>query len=264
MSESGGGPLSGRHALVTGGSRGIGLAVAVELARHGAALTLVARDRGRLAEAAAALPAGAACGVVACDVRAEAEVVAACAEARAARGPVDVLVNNAGAAVSASFARTERALWDEMLAVNLTATWLWTRTLLPGMVAAGWGRVVNVASTAGLAGHAYVSAYCAAKHGVVGLTRSLAAEVARSGVTVNAVCPGFTETDLVDEAVVNIVRTTGRSADEARAALAQRNPQRRLVRPAEVANAVGWLCLPGSEAVTGQAISVSGGEVMAG
>jgi NAD(P)-dependent dehydrogenase (short-subunit alcohol dehydrogenase family) len=149
-----------------------------------------------------------------------------------------------------------------MLAVNLTGTYLCTRAALPEMVARGTGRIVNVASTAGLVGYAYVAAYCAAKHGVVGLTRALALECAKSGVTVNAVCPGYTETDLIREAVAGIVHKTGRSEAEARAALVARNPQARMVQPAEVANAVLWLCLPGSEAITGQAIAVAGGEVM--
>ena len=130
------------------------------------------------------------------------------------------------------------------------------------MLAAGWGRIVNIASTAGLIGYGYVTAYCAAKHGVIGLTRALALEVAAKGVTVNAVCPGFTDTDIVKESVAKIVAKTGRTAEQARAELASRNPQKRLVLPEEVANAVAWLCLPGSEAVTGQAIAVAGGEVM--
>ena len=177
-------------------------------------------------------------------------------------GPVQILVNNAGVARSAPFHKTDSALWQAMLAVNLTGTYLCCRAALPGMLEAGFGRIVNVASTAGLTGYAYVTAYCAAKHGVIGLTRALALETARSAVTVNAVCPGYTDTDMVHQAVANIVAKTGKSEEQARAALTERNPQQRLVRPEEVANAVLWLCLPGSEAVTGQSISVSGGEVM--
>ena len=177
-------------------------------------------------------------------------------------GPVSILVNNAGQAVSAPFVKTDLALWQRMLQSNLTGTFLCTQAVLPGMLAAGYGRIVNVASTAGLIGYQYVSAYCAAKHGVIGLTRSLALELAKKNITVNAVCPGYTDTEIVRAAVANISAKTGRNEDEARAELARSNPQGRLVQPQEVANAVLWLCLPGSEAVTGQAIAVAGGEVM--
>ena len=149
-----------------------------------------------------------------------------------------------------------------MLAVNLDGTFHCTQAALPGMLDSGWGRIVNIASTAGLTGYGYVSAYCAAKHGVIGLTRALALELASKNITVNAVCPGFTETDLLREAVSNITAKTGRTEQEARTELASRNPQKRLVQPEEVANAVLWLCSPGSEAVTGQAIAVAGGEVL--
>jgi NAD(P)-dependent dehydrogenase (short-subunit alcohol dehydrogenase family) len=149
-----------------------------------------------------------------------------------------------------------------MIEVNLTGTFLCTQAALPGMLAAGWGRIVNIASTAGLRGYPYVSAYCAAKHGVIGLTRALALELARKNITVNAVCPGFTQTELLEASLATIVQKTGRSAAEARAELVRQNPQGRLVEPEEVAQAVLWLCLPGSAALTGQAIAVAGGEVM--
>jgi NAD(P)-dependent dehydrogenase (short-subunit alcohol dehydrogenase family) len=184
------------------------------------------------------------------------------AAAFARAGAVDILVNNAGQAASAPFGRTDAALWQRMLDVNLTGAYHCTQAALPGMLDAGWGRVVNVASTAGLTGYRYVAAYCAAKHGLVGLTRALALEVASRGVTVNAVCPGFTDTDIVADAVANIVRKTGRTAIEARAQLAAANPQGRLVQPDEVAHAVAWLCMPGAAALNGQAIAVAGGEVM--
>ena len=182
--------------------------------------------------------------------------------ARARFGEIAILVNNAGQAASAPFLKTDPALWRRMMAVNLDGTFHCTQAALAGMLAAGWGRIINIASTAGLTGYGYVTAYCAAKHGVVGLTRALAVEIATKGVTVNAVCPGFTDTDIVKEAVANIVAKTGRTAEQAQAELASRNPQKRLVRPEEVANAVAWLCLPGSEAITGQAIAVAGGELM--
>jgi NAD(P)-dependent dehydrogenase (short-subunit alcohol dehydrogenase family) len=248
--------LQGKHVVVTGASRGIGLAIAHALRAHGARVTLMARDAHALEAAAAELGGATAWHTV--DVT-DADGAAA-AFARA--GAVDILVNNAGQAASAPFGRTEAALWQRMLDVNLTGAYHCIQAALPGMLDAGWGRVVNVASTAGLTGYRYVAAYCAAKHGLVGLTRALALEVASRGVTVNAVCPGFTDTDIVADAVANIVRKTGRTAIEARAQLAAANPQGRLVQPDEVAHAVAWLCMPGAAALNGQAIAVAGGEVM--
>jgi NAD(P)-dependent dehydrogenase (short-subunit alcohol dehydrogenase family) len=242
---------------VTGGGRGIGAAIARALAQHGATLTLMGRDHARLESRARELAAQA----VTVDITAADSVAVAFARATTAAGPVHILVNNAGAAVSAPFIRTDFDLWKQMLEVNLTGTYLCCKQVLPRMLDGGFGRVVNIASTAGLTGYPYVTAYCAAKHGVVGLTRALALETARRNVTVNAVCPGYTETDLLGDAIANIVRTTGKSEDEARGALLSRNPQRRLVQPEEVANAALWLCLPGAEAITGQAIAVAGGEL---
>lgn len=253
-----------RHALVTGGARGIGLAVTRALLGAGARVTMLGRSRPHEPALQKALGAESLrrVHVVAADVSEPAAVAAAFADARARFGAVDTLVNNAGQADSAPVLKTDMVLWQRMLAVNLTGTWICTRQALPAMLEAGWGRIVNVASTAALRGYAYVSAYCAAKHGVLGLTRSLALELATKGVTVNAVCPGYTETDLLQRSVDNIVAKTGRSADDARAQLASGNPQGRLVQPKEVADAVLWLCGAAADAVTGQAISVSGGEVM--
>ena len=254
-------PLEGQHAVVTGGGRGIGAAVAAALAQQGATLTLMGRDAQRLEAQAGHLGAITRARPIVVDVTDAASVEAAFGGAVDAAGPINILINNAGAVATASFGKTDAGLWNEMLAVNLTGTYLCCQQVISSMLQRGYGRVVNVASTAGLTGYAYVTAYCAAKHGVVGLTRALAMETARTDITVNAVCPGYTETDIVRDAVVNIVAKTGKTEDEARAALISRNPQQRLVRPEEVANAVLWLCLPGSEAITGQTIAVAGGEL---
>jgi NAD(P)-dependent dehydrogenase (short-subunit alcohol dehydrogenase family) len=197
-----------------------------------------------------------------CDVTNEVDVGAAFAEARQTFGPVAILINNAGAADSAPFLRTSLELFQRMLDVNLIGTFLCSRAALPDMLEAGFGRIVNVASIAGLKGAAYVSAYCAAKHGVVGLTRALALETATKGITVNAVCPSYTDTDMVRDAIANIAQKTGRNTEQAEAELVGKNPQGRLIRPEEVAATVLWLCAPGTDAITGQAIAVAGGEVM--
>ena len=244
--------LEGRRALVTGGSRGIGRAVAAALSNAGATVTVLGRYR-------AALDAVVARG------EAHAAVVADVTDpewARALDGAgFDLLVANAGAAVSAPFGKSDDALFRDSLEVNFFGMVRAVRAVMPGMVERRFGRIVAVASTAGLKGYPYVSAYCAAKHAVVGLVRALAVEVAQTGVTVNAVCPGFTDTDLVAESLERIVQKTGRSREAALAELVRHNPQNRLVAPAEVADAVLWLCGEGAGAVTGQAIAVAGGEV---
>ncbi len=177
-------------------------------------------------------------------------------------GPVDILINNAGAAESCSFAKMDHALWQRMLDVNLTGTFACTREVIESMLSRGFGRIVNIASTSSLKGYAYVSAYCAAKHGVLGMTRALALEVARKGITVNAVCPGFADTELTQRSIETIVASTGRTAEQALAALVKGNPQQRLIQPEEIADTVLWLCGNSATSVTGQAIAVAGGEVM--
>ena len=254
--------LDGVHALITGGSRGIGAAVAEALGECGARLTIMARSARALGAHAAVLESqGREVQPVECDVTDQASVERAFAQAQQAFGPVGVLVNNAGTAISAAFGATTRDLWDRMLAVNLTGTYLCTSQVLPRMMALGEGRIINVASTAGLRGYRTMTAYCAAKHGVVGFTRALAQETAKHGITVNAVCPGYTDTDLTETAVSNLVSTLGKTPDEARSMLVRIIPRGVLTTPGEVAAAVAWLCAPNSRAVTGIALPVAGGEV---
>lgn len=254
-------PLAGRHAVITGGSRGIGAAIARELARLGADISLIARNQAALAETARSLKvAGTRVQDIAADITDEAKAAQAMADAAAGLGAPAILINNAGGAESAPFARTDPALWRRMIELNLTGAYLCTRAVAPAMTAAGWGRIVNVASTAGLKGYAYVSAYVAAKHGLIGLTRALAIEFARTGVTVNAVCPGYTDTPMLDGAIEKIAAKTKRSADDARASLAASNPMGRLITPDEVAAAIGYLCLPAAGSVTGATLTVDGGE----
>jgi NAD(P)-dependent dehydrogenase (short-subunit alcohol dehydrogenase family) len=243
---------------VTGGGRGIGLAIARGLVGHGARVTLLSRDRSKLEKSATSLAGSV--DIEVADVANPRQVTDAFKAIAERAGAIDILINNAGQAASAPLGKTDFDVWQQMLAVNLTGTYLCTQQVLPAMLKSGYGRIVNVASTAGLTGYAYCTAYCAAKHAVVGFTRALALEIAKTRVTVNAVCPGYTETDIVRDAVANIRSKTGRSEEEAVATLVARNPQGRLVQPDEVANAVAWLCLPGSESVNGQSIGISGGE----
>jgi NAD(P)-dependent dehydrogenase (short-subunit alcohol dehydrogenase family) len=245
------------HAVVTGGGAGIGLAIARRLAREGHGVTIMGRSAETLAEAAASIPNG---GAEVCDVTDDASVVAALAKAESARGPVRVLVNNAGAVTTAPFEKTGLEAWSAALDVNLLGAVRMTRTALPSLKAHDWARVVNVASTAGLKPYAYVTPYVASKHALVGLTRALALELATSGVTVNAVCPGYTRTAIIERAIDTIAARTGRDAAAAEAVFTGANPQGRLVTPEEVADAVAWLASPAAGAVNGIALSISGGE----
>lgn len=243
--------LANKHAFVTGGGTGIGLAITKSLVDAGARVTIASRNRERLEEVAAEMDKVTA---VALDVADEAQVQQVFGDA----GTVDILINNAGIAVTAPLAAMEREQWQRVLDVNLTGAYLCTRAALAGMP--NDSRIINIASTAGLKGFAYAGAYVASKHGMVGLTKSLAVELAPTGTTVNCVCPGFVDTDMVSNAVKVIKARTGRSDDEALAELMRHNPQQRLIEPAEVAAAVMWLCQDEARSVTGQAIAITGGE----
>ncbi|WP_033073645.1 SDR family NAD(P)-dependent oxidoreductase [Sphingopyxis sp. MWB1] len=248
------------HAVVTGGGSGIGAAIACALSDAGASVTLVGRRRAAL-EAVAATLSGP-FHLAPADVSDRPSVDAAFAAAREAMGPITILINNAGVAPSGPFAKASLDDWRAAMGVNLDALFHCCQAALPDLLAADAGRIITIASTAGVKGYAYTAPYVASKHGAVGLMRALATEYATTGLTANAVCPGFTDTDIVAHAVDNIQAKTGRSAQEARAELARFNPQKRLIEPKEVAETVLWLCQASSRSITGQAIMVAGGEVM--
>ena len=253
------GALDGRHAIVTGGAGAIGLAVAKQLVACGARVTVTGRTSARLERAVADLGGPQHARAQVADVADEQSVSTAFARAAAAEfGPVGILINGAGIAESAPFAKTDAALWARHIATNLSGPFYCCRAVVPGMRSANYGRIVTVASIAGLQGAPYITAYCASKHGVIGLTRALAQELASTGITVNAVCPGYVDTPMTDATIENIVAKTGMTAGDARARLAESNPEGRLLRPDEVAGAVLRLCLPDAETVTGEAIVVSG------
>jgi NAD(P)-dependent dehydrogenase (short-subunit alcohol dehydrogenase family) len=252
--------LHNEHVIITGAGRGIGAAIAHALAMNGAKISLLGRNRESLEKVAAEL--GTATCVAVADVTVPASVRQAFASAKEQFGPVSILVNNAGQARSAPLHAGDDSLWNEMLAVNLGGVYQCIRCALPDMLQAGRGRIVNIASTAGLTGYPYVTAYCAAKHGVIGLTRALAIELARKNITVNAVCPGYTDTDLSRDAIAAIQAKTGRSEADVRGVFTAHNPQGRMVSPEEVAQTVLWLCTNDVGSITGQSIAVAGGEVM--
>lgn len=250
--------------FITGAGRGVGRAAVLRFARDGYAVAAAGRSESamrRIADEVSAL--GAAALPLVCDVTDRDAVRRAVRQTEEGLGPIDVLVNNAGAAGSAPFVSMDEALWERMLAVNLTGTYQCMRAILPGMFDRRRGRVINIASIAGRTGFAYTAAYCAAKHAVVGLTRAVALEAASRGVTVNAICPGWLDTDMTAESVARIAQKTGRSPDEARAALEAMNPQRRLIEPEEVAALAAFLASPDAHGINGQALNVDGGELVA-
>lgn len=251
--------MNDRHVVITGGGTGIGAAIARSLDAQGARLTLMGRRLEPLQSLAGELRDARA---VSCDVSEEHSVAVAFAQAAVQHGPVSILINNAGAAPTSPFHKLNASDWRAVMSVNLDGVFHCTSAAVPGMLEQGWGRIINIASTAAQRGYAYVSAYSAAKHGVLGLTRSLALETATKGITVNAVCPGYTDTDIIRDSVALIMQKTGRSEDDALAEFTRVNPQGRLIQPEEVAATVQWLCSEQARSITGQAISVSGGEVM--
>ena len=250
--------LIGKHAVVTGGGSGVGASIALALAHAGATVTVTGRSKAALvavAEQSALISA------LTCDVTDPVSVKALFCRISQDHGKADIVIANAGVAESIPFTQMDIESWKRMIDVNLTGAFLTMQAGLIGMEDAKWGRIICIGSVAGLKGYAYVAGYCAAKHGVIGLTKSIAQEVAKSGITVNAICPGYTETPMLERTLENIMSKTGRSRDDAAKALLRQNPSGRFVQPEEVAQTVLFLCGPNSASITGQAISVSGGEV---
>jgi NAD(P)-dependent dehydrogenase (short-subunit alcohol dehydrogenase family) len=251
--------LQDKHVVITGGGSGIGAAIATALDSHGVNITVMGR---RLEPLQAQVKQLTNAQAITCDLTDSQGVKTAFESATEKFGAVDIMINNAGQAHTAPFHKIDESQWQAMMDVNLNSVFTCTRLTYPAMRTAGWGRIINIASTAALKGYAYVSAYCAAKHAVVGMTKALALEAAKTGVTVNAICPGYTDTDIISNAVNNISAKTGRSKEQALEEFTRTNPQGRLIQPSEIARAVLWLCLEGSDSITGQSIAIAGGEVM--
>lgn len=251
--------LANSHAFVTGGGRGIGSEITRFLLQAGAKVSIVGRDSKHLDAMVKTKPSH--CFAHVTDISDPASVQSAFSIAKANFGPIHILVNNAGQALSAPFMKTDLAMLQQMLNVNLIGTMLCSQAALPDMIENGWGRIINIASTAGITGYPYVSAYCASKHAVVGMTRALALEIAQKNVTVNAICPGFTESDILRESIENVMKKTGRLEADVRSEFSAHNPQGKIIQPSEIATAVIWLCSQESGSIHGQTIPISGGEL---
>lgn len=251
--------LANKHAVISGAGSGIGAAIAEALDKHGVRITAMGRRLEALQSQVKKLRDAQA---IKCDLTQSEQVHAAFDKATEQFGTVDIMINNAGQVISNAFVNMDQQQWQTMLDCNLNSVFTCSKLTYPAMCNAGWGRIINIASTAALKGYAYVSGYCAAKHAVVGLTRALALEAAQTGVTVNAICPGYTDTDIITRAVDTISAKTGCSPTQALDQLTKANPQRRLIQPTEVANTVVWLCSEESQSITGQSIAIAGGEVM--
>ena len=257
-------PLKGQHALITGGSRGIGAAISNALAALGANISLLARDNNALKTQSDHLKSefGANIFYTSTDITNENEIESSFEKSVKTNGNIDILINNAGIGKSMPFHKMNLDFWKSTLDLNLTGTFLCTKQVYENMRERGYGRIINISSTVGLRGYPYIAAYTASKHAVIGLTRTLALEAVKKGITVNAICPGYTETDLVSEAIDNIAKTSGRDKFTVKTEIENMSPMGRLVTPEEVAESVAWLCLPSSASITGQAIIVAGGSVM--
>lgn len=254
--------LKSSHVLITGAGKGIGRAIALEMSQHASKLTLIGRNEKNLKEVQSLVEKNCTVQILECDITIEKSVQATFAKAVSSFGPIAVLVNNAGQAQSASFQKTTLANLRAMLDVNLNGAFLCIQAVIEEMLKLKYARVINIASTAAQKGYPYVSAYVAAKHGVLGLTRSLALEFAKSRITFNAICPGFADTDIVSESLKTITAKTNISREDALQELVKNNPQLRLIAPDEVAQQVLWLCHDLSQSINGQALSIAGGEVM--
>ncbi len=257
-------PLNGHHALITGGSRGIGASISNALGALGANITIISRDFDKLKLQARHLEREFKCSVfyTSADITDKNQINESFANSVDANGPINILINNAGIGKSMPFHKMDLEFWNKTISLNLTSTFLCTQQVYATMRNDGYGRIVNISSTVGLRGYPYITAYAASKHAVMGFTKSLALECVKKGITVNSICPGYMATDLVTDAIDNIVQASGKDVDEVKTEIENMSPMGRLIKPEEVAESTAWLCLPSSSSITGQAIVVAGGAVI--